>query len=101
MEDEKPPVLSRKRIAIRFLFTLFFAAVLVGLKIMIQLTVLFQYVYLFISREYSDPMRRFSDGVSVYAYRVMRYISLNENTRPFPFADFPKPIDPPEPRPDF
>jgi hypothetical protein len=101
MEDEQSTVLSRKRIAIRFLFTLFFVIVLEVLKIIIQVAVLFQYVCLFISTEYSDPMRRFSDRVSVYAYRVMRYIALNEDTRPFPFADFPEEIDPPEPEANF
>jgi len=101
MEDEQETALSRKKIAIRFLFTLFFVVVLEILKIIIQLAVLFQYVYLFITTGHSDPMRRFSDKISVYAYRVMRYVTLNENTRPFPFADFPEEIDPLEPEPHF
>jgi hypothetical protein len=63
------------------------------LKIIVQATVLFQYVYLFITKTYSNPVRRFSNKVSFYAYRVMRYVTLNENTLPFPFADFQEETD--------
>jgi hypothetical protein len=88
--------LSRKKIGIRLLYTVFFLIVFELLKIIVQVTVLFQYVYLFITKTYSNPVRRFSNKVSFYAYRVMRYVTLNENTLPFPFADFPEQTDAPE-----
>jgi len=93
--------LSRKKIAVRFLYTVFFVILLEILKVIVQLSVLFQYVYLFITTEYNDPVRRFSNKVIAHAYRVMRYITLNENVRPFPFADFPKEKDEPEPEVSF
>ena len=40
----------RKKIAIRFLFTLLFVVVFEILKTIIQLTILFQYIYLFIAQ---------------------------------------------------
>ncbi len=93
--------LSRKKIAFRFLYTIFFVIVLEILKLIIQLCVLFQYVYLFITMGYSNPVRKFSNKVAVYAYRVMRYVALIENPRPFPFSDFPEEIDQPEPEAHF
>jgi hypothetical protein len=93
--------LSRKKIAIRFLYTIFFVILLEILKITIQLIVLFQYVYLFITTEYSDPVRRFSNKVVAYAYKTMRYVTMAENTRPFPFADFPEVLDEIEPKASF
>lgn len=98
---EATTVLSRKKIATRLLYTIFFVIVLEILKTIIQVAVLFQYVYLFITQTYSNPVIAFSNKVSVHAYRVMRYITLNENMRPFPFSDFPKETDPPEPDVDF
>ena len=89
-------VLSRKGIAVRLLYTLFFLIVFELLKIIIQVTVVFQYIYLFITKTYSEPLRRFSNKVSAYTYSVMRYITLNENGLPFPFSDFPKEADLPE-----
>ncbi|MDY6954233.1 MAG: DUF4389 domain-containing protein [Thermodesulfobacteriota bacterium] len=101
METVEGPSLTRKKIAIRFLYTLLFLIIFEIVKLIIQVTVLFQYVYLFITMGHSEPVRRFSNKVAVFAYRLMRYVTLNENTRPFPFADFPEEMDAPEPEPDF
>lgn len=87
---------DRKRIAIRLLYTLLNIVVLEILKLIVQVTVLFQYVYLFITRKHSEPVREFTNKVVSYNYRVMRYVTLNENTLPFPFNDFPAVLDPPE-----
>jgi hypothetical protein len=101
MEAIETAVIARKKIAIRFLYTLFFLVVLEILKVMIQVIFLFQYIYLFITRGYSDPLRRFSNKVSVFAYKVMRYVTLNENTCPFPFSDFPQETEAPDPEVHF
>ena len=86
-------ILTRKKILIRLLYTIFFLIVFEILKIIIQITVLFQYIYLLITKNYNSPIRKFSNKVSFYAYKVMRYITLNENKQPFPFNDFPENID--------
>ena len=91
-----PNSYPRKKIAIRLLFTILFMIVFEILKIIIQVSVLFQYVYLLISKTYNSPVRNFSNKVSVYAYKVLRYITLNENEKPYPFKDFPKEFELPE-----
>lgn len=93
---EAPDVLSRKKIAFRLLYTIFFVIVLEILKLIIQLSVVFQYVFLLITKNYNEPVRKFSNKVAVYAYRVMRYVTLAENGRPFPFSDFPQEMDQPD-----
>ena len=87
---------SRKKIAVRLLYTILFLIVFEIVKIIIQVSVIFQYVYLLISRNYNDPIRNFSNKVSVYAYRLLRYVTLNENEKPFPFNNFPKEIELPD-----
>ena len=86
----------RKNIAIRLLYTLFFLIVFEILKIIIQVCVIFQYVYLLVSRTYNMPVRNFSNKVSGYAYRILRYVTLNENQKPFPFHDFPTELERPD-----
>jgi membrane peptidoglycan carboxypeptidase len=86
----------RKNIAIRLLYTIFFLIVFEILKIIIQVSVVFQYVYLLISKTYNNPIRDFSNKVSVYAYRVLRYVTLNENEKPYPFNDFPDEMELPD-----
>jgi predicted membrane protein len=91
-----PNSYPRKKIAIRLLFTILFMIVFEILKIIIQVSVLFQYVYLLISKTYNSPVRNFSNKVSVYAYKVLRFLTLNENEKPYPFKDFPIEFELPE-----
>jgi hypothetical protein len=87
---------TRGQIALRLLITLLFFAVFGILKTVICLTTLFQYVYLFITLQHSEPVRVFANKAVTYAYRVWRYITLNENRRPFPFTEFPELMESPE-----
>ena len=80
----------RKKIIIRLLYTVFFFIVFEILKLIIQVSVLFQYIYLLISKTYNNPVRNFTNKVSIYAYTVLRYVTLNENEKPYPFNDFPE-----------
>ena len=89
-------VYPRKNIAIRLLYTIFFLIVFEILKIIVQVSAVFQYIYLLVSKTYNTPVRYFTNKVSVYAYRILRYVTLNENKRPFPFQDFPKEFELPE-----
>jgi len=57
---------------------------------MVQLSVLFQYAYLLIAKKRSEPLRTFTNSLSQYGYRLMRYNTLNDNKRPFPFNAFPE-----------
>ena len=93
MESDRFP---RKKIVVRLLYTVFFFIVFEILKIIIQVSVLFQYVYLLISKTYNNPVRNFTNKVSIYAYRVLRYVTLNENERPYPFHDYPGELELPE-----
>jgi hypothetical protein len=80
---------TRKQITIRLLYTLLLLIIFEILKLVVQFTVLFQFVYLLITRRYSDPLRNFSNKVATYTYKLIRYMTLNDNYRPFPFNDFP------------
>lgn len=87
---------SRKQIAVRFLYTILFMAVLELVKLAVFLTVIFQYLFLFINKTYSEPARNFGNQAAAYGYRIMRYLTLNDNARPFPFREFPKELELPE-----
>jgi hypothetical protein len=63
------------------------------LKFLIQITVVFQYVYLLVTLTYSKPLKAFTNKLAAYAYRVIRYATLNENERPFPFGEFSKELE--------
>ena len=87
---------SRKEIAVRGLYTLLLTIMFEALEIIIHLTVMFQYVHLFTTQSYCVPLRTFSNKLTTYMYKLLRYITLNENTLPFPFSDFPEEMETPE-----
>ncbi len=96
MSKFKDFLLARKDIAIRLLFTILFLIVFEILKMVIQITVVIQYLYLLITTTHNEALRKFSNKVSFYAYKVMRYLTLNENARPYPFTKFPENVEQPE-----
>ena len=93
LEGTKTP---RTQIAIRLVLTILCLVIFEILKVVVQVTVLFQYVYLLITQKYNEPLRNFSNKVATYAYKIIRYATLNDNHRPFPFNDFPTEMERPE-----
>jgi hypothetical protein len=96
MPDEPQATVARKQVAIRLLYTLLYVAIFELVKTIVLLVTLFEYFFLLITLRHNEPARSFANQVAIYGYRVMRYLTLNENQRPFPFADFPAVIEPPD-----
>lgn len=88
--------IPRGKIGVRLVYTLLFVVILSLVNFMIQLIALVQFVILLLTRSYSEPLRSFSNKAAAYVYRLVRYITLNDNTRPFPFRDFPDELEKPE-----
>jgi len=95
-ENAQIPVVSRKQIFIRLLYTILFLLILGIVEFIVQIVVFFQFIYFFITRKPNEPVRQFSNKISTYGYRIFRYVTLNESKRPFPFTDFPLEMEPPE-----
>ncbi|MEW6660120.1 MAG: DUF4389 domain-containing protein [Thermodesulfobacteriota bacterium] len=87
---------TRQQIAVRLLITLLFLPINGIVNATIVLTTLFQYVYLLITLQHSEPVRSFANKVIGYGYHVWRFISLNDNRRPFPFTELPGEMEAPE-----
>jgi len=96
MNDEPQVTLSRKRIAIRLLYTILYVAIFEVVKTIILLITVFEYFFLLITLRHNEPARTFANQAATYGYRLMRYLTLNENQRPFPFSEFPGEIELPD-----
>jgi len=90
------PVISGKQIFIRLLYTILFLIIQGIVITIVQVLFVFQFIYLFSTREVNESVRQFTNRLSAYGYRVFRYITLNENQRPFPFNDLPQELEPSE-----
>lgn len=86
---------SRKDILIRLLYTLLYLLIFEIIKLIVQIAVVFQYIFLLITLDYNRPVRDFSNKLASYTYDVIRYLTLNKNLRPFPFNDYPEPLEEP------
>ncbi len=95
-EKEQKPVVSRKQIGIRLLYTILFLVILGIVMVIVKVVVVFQFIYFFSTRKPNESVRQFSNKISIYGYRIFRYITLNESQRPFPFTNFPTELEPSE-----
>jgi len=86
---------SRKDILFRLLYTVLYLVIFEIIKFIVQIAVVFQYIFLLITLDFSAPVRHFSNKLATYTYDVIRYLTLNKNLRPFPFNDYPEPIEEP------
>ncbi|WP_031481294.1 DUF4389 domain-containing protein [Maridesulfovibrio frigidus] len=59
-------------------------------KFLLQAVVLFQYAYLLVAGKSSEPLRRFGLRLSLYTFELLKYVTLNDNKKPFPFSDLPE-----------
>jgi len=90
------PVVSRKQIFIRLLYTILFLIIQGIVITIVEVLFVFQFIYFFSTRQPNESVRQFTNRLSTYGYRVFRYITLNENQRPFPFNDLPQELEPSE-----
>ncbi len=96
MDELSQSGIPRGKIWIRLIFAIICLVILSVMNFIIQVITLVQFVILLITRSYSEPLRSFSNKAAAYAYRLIRYTTLNDNARPFPFTDFPVEIERPE-----
>lgn len=96
MTDVCQDTSSRKKIASRLLYTILFVPILEVVKTLVVLISIFEYFFLLVTLRHNEPARAFANKVANYGYRLMRFLTLNENQRPFPFSEFPAEIEPPD-----
>ena len=88
--------LSLQEIGVRLIYSLLFLIIFALVETIVQITVLFQFIHLFFIRRENDAVRDATNKLSTYAYKVLRYLTMNERQCPFPFADWPDVLEPPE-----
>ncbi|MUM77705.1 DUF4389 domain-containing protein [Pseudodesulfovibrio sp. F-1] len=84
-----PTEAGRGDILKRLLITIACLIFLKVVRLLVQLAAVFQFLFLLAAKRHSEPLRRFCNALSGYGYRLMRYATLNDNERPFPFSRFP------------
>lgn len=92
--DDPIEEFSMKNLGIRLLYTIFFLIIFSIMETVIQVSIVFQFVYMFFAHKPNDSVRNFTNRATSYVYQILRYVTMNTNERPFPFADLPKELEP-------
>ena len=93
-DDDEASELDRGTIALRAVFSLLLALVLSVLNSLLAVVVIFQLVYSFVSRSIPSPrVQELGNNVTAYYYQALRYLTHNDSQTPFPFSDFPTPLE--------
>ena len=96
MKSELKNPIPRGQVVIRLMYSLLFLFIYAFVETVIQFCVFLQFIYLFITGTYHDSIRNVTNQAATYAYKIFRYITLNDSQPPFPFSDFPDAIEAPE-----
>jgi hypothetical protein len=87
--------IPRADTVIRAGFTLLFVVVASVLETLLALVVVFELgATLVTERPPSPRVRDFANRIVSYYYRLGRWMTYNESRLPFPFSDFPDPVEP-------
>ena len=95
MEQEQQ--IERKETGIRILLTVLFILILRAIDVVLSVIVLFQLVFALITkRRPGERVTRFANRITTYVVQLLRYLTYQEDQRPFPFSDFPAEGTPPD-----
>jgi hypothetical protein len=87
--------IPRKDTAYRIALTLLFAIVGGVLRTVLGVIVLFELFFALVTRRPPGArVRALANRITTYHYQLLRYLTYNESRVPFPFSDFPEPLEP-------
>jgi hypothetical protein len=96
-EAAPEPHYTRRQTGIRVLAALFFVIVVWSIvEVIMLLAVIFQIIYALIEEKPNAWVSGFANRTIAYFYRVLRYLTFNEERVPFPFSRFPGEIEKPK-----
>ncbi len=78
---------------LKTLFIILFSIIYRVLDVVVLLLVIVQWGFNLTTGQTNPALSEFSDGLARYIAQIVRYITANNNTKPFPFTDWPSKKD--------
>ena len=89
MEEELKARLTSKDIWIRLLYMLFFTIAYAVTETIVTLVVIFQFFAILFTSHANEPLLRLGNNLGIYIRQILRFVTFNTESRPFPFSDWP------------
>ncbi len=80
---------------LRLLFMIIFVFLYGVSRIVVIAVVVLQFFWVLFTGETNEKLKAFGQSLATYTYQVIRYLTYNTDSRPFPFDDdWPSPVAP-------
>lgn len=88
MNDDIKESLKDNSTWMRVLYMAIFVIIFNIVEFLIAALVIFQVLVLLFTGEKNQRLLGFGSMLSLYVYRILRYLTFNSEEKPFPFADW-------------
>ena len=93
--QQDPVDIDRSDVGVRIVYSLLFAVILSVLEPVLFAVVAYQLIYSLVTQRVPGKrVQAFANGIIAYFRQILRYITHNDSVIPFPFSDFPEPLEP-------
>lgn len=75
---------------LRSVFMVLFFVVYRIVDILVLLVSISQWLYVLLSGDANQGLRKFANGLSLYVAQIINYLSYNTEEKPYPFSDWPQ-----------
>lgn len=89
MDDDLRESLTATETWIRGLYMILFAFIYSLAEVVVVAVVVFQFLWMLITRTTNERLLEFSDDLSVFIYQILQFVTFNTEEKPFPFAPWP------------
>lgn len=89
MNSEVKQHIKSRETWLRGLHILIFAVFYSIAEIVVATVVLFQFLLTLFTGEKNARLLEFGDNLTTYVYQLLRYLTFNSDTKPFPYDEWP------------
>ncbi len=93
-ESEQNPIrdnLRRRESWLRALYVVLFAVIYSVTEIVIVIVVVVQFGFVLLTGKCNEQLLGFGASLSRYVFELLRFVTFNSDTKPFPFSPWPAP----------
>lgn len=81
--------LKDSNVWLRLLFMLLFSIIYSVAEVVLVMVVVFQFLCVLFTGNKNDKVLSLGSQLSAFIYQIVRYLTYNSDTRPYPFSDWP------------
>ncbi|GAA6135306.1 hypothetical protein NBRC116188_20960 [Oceaniserpentilla sp. 4NH20-0058] len=94
MDNQWKDSIKSESFWLRSVFMVLFFVVYRIVDILVLLVAISQWLYVLLSGDANQGLRKFANGLSLYVAQIINYLSYNTEEKPYPFSDWPEKVAP-------